>query len=149
MRTSNLSFIFLSSWRSVPKTQSVHEWDLELVSGADLSCNLHYFSSRSRSRGSRAPPWAENRPKTRDRIYHFILPKVFPVAACIPLPLDHLRQNPPTAWCHTACGGSASWYYGSDTTLTRAPFRQGPVDSSAELKAPRKLLRIRPEIFDL
>ncbi len=67
--------------RSVPKTQSAHEWDLELVSGAELWCNLHYFSSQSRSRGSRGPPWAprgRNRQKTRGRIYHFILPKVCP-----------------------------------------------------------------------
>ncbi len=42
--------------RSVPKTQSAHEWDLELVSGSDLWCNLHYFSSRCRSRGSPKGP---------------------------------------------------------------------------------------------
>ncbi len=36
----HLSFIFL---RSVPKTQSAHEWDLELVSGSDFWCNLHYL----------------------------------------------------------------------------------------------------------
>ncbi len=48
-------FIFL---RPAPKTQSTHEGALELVSGADLWCNLHSFSSRSRSQGSRGPPWA-------------------------------------------------------------------------------------------
>jgi hypothetical protein len=48
-------FIFL---RSAPEPQSAHEWDLELVSGANCWCNLHYFSSRGRSRGSRGPPWA-------------------------------------------------------------------------------------------
>ena len=41
-----------------PKTQSAHERDLELVSGADFWRNLHYFSSRGRSRGSRGPPRA-------------------------------------------------------------------------------------------
>ncbi len=43
-----------------------------MVSGADLWCNLHYVSSRGRSRR------AENRPKTRGRIYHSISPKVRP-----------------------------------------------------------------------
>ena len=33
-------FIFL---RSVPKTQSAHEWDLELVSGAEIWSELRYF----------------------------------------------------------------------------------------------------------
>ncbi len=49
--------IFIFS-RSVPKTQSTHEWDLDLVSGSDFLCNLHHFSSRGRSRGSRSPPGA-------------------------------------------------------------------------------------------
>ncbi len=44
--------------RSVTKTQSAHEWDLQLVSGADFWCNLHHFSSRGLARGSRGPPWA-------------------------------------------------------------------------------------------
>ncbi len=44
--------------RSVPKTQSAYEWALELVSGADFWCNLHYLSSPGRSRGARGPPWA-------------------------------------------------------------------------------------------
>ena len=48
-------FIFL---RSVPTSPSAHDWDLALVSGADFWRNLHYFSSRGRSRGSRGPPWA-------------------------------------------------------------------------------------------
>ncbi len=48
-------FIFL---RSVPKTQSATEWDLDLVSGADFWRNLRSFSSRGRSRGSRGPPCA-------------------------------------------------------------------------------------------
>ncbi len=56
-RASNLTFIFIFV-RSVPKTQSAHEWDLELVSGAEFWCNLHCCSSRGRSRGSRGPPWA-------------------------------------------------------------------------------------------
>ncbi len=66
-------FIFL------PKTQSTNEWDLELVSGFDFWCNLYYFWSRGRFRGSRGLPWAENRPKTRGRLYQFILPEVCPV----------------------------------------------------------------------
>ncbi len=44
--------------RPAPKTRSTHEWDLELVSGADFWRNLHYSSSRSPSQGSRGPPWA-------------------------------------------------------------------------------------------
>jgi hypothetical protein len=42
--------------RSVPKTQSANEWDLELVSGADVRCSLHSVSNRGRSRGARGPP---------------------------------------------------------------------------------------------
>ena len=48
------------------------------ISGADFWRNLHYFSSRGRSRISRGPQGVENRPKTRGTIYHFILPKVCP-----------------------------------------------------------------------
>ena len=44
--------------RSVPKTQSALEGDLDLVSGADFWGNQRYFLSRGRSRGSRGPPWA-------------------------------------------------------------------------------------------
>ncbi len=44
--------------RSVPKTQSAHEWDLEVVSGADCWCNLDHFSRRGRSWGSRGPLWS-------------------------------------------------------------------------------------------
>ncbi len=64
------------------KPQSARGLDSELVSGAELCCNLRYFSSRGRSRGSRAPPWAPRGRKSaenRGRIYHFILPKVCPV----------------------------------------------------------------------
>ncbi len=35
-------YIFKFS-RSAPKTQSAREWDLELVSGPDVWCNVHYF----------------------------------------------------------------------------------------------------------
>ncbi len=69
-------FVFL---RSVPKAQSAHQWDLELVSGSDVWRNLHYFSRRGRSRGSRGPPGApEGRKsaKKRSQIYHVILPQV-------------------------------------------------------------------------
>ncbi len=41
-----------------PKSSSTHDLDFELVSGAAVWCNLHYFSSRGRSRSSRGPPWA-------------------------------------------------------------------------------------------
>jgi hypothetical protein len=71
---------------------------------ADLWCYLHYFSSRSRSRGSWGPslaPGAENRPKTRARIYHFILYKVCPAGVPRPkrgrsyrLAADDLRLRP-------------------------------------------------------
>ena len=69
--------------RTAKNTRSAHEWDLELVSGADLFSNLHYCSSRGRSRGSRAlrsrrPQGPENQTKTRGRIYHFIFPQVCP-----------------------------------------------------------------------
>jgi hypothetical protein len=76
------------SLRSAPKTQGACEWDLELVSWADFWCNLHYFSSRGRSRGSRGPPWTPRggkSAKSRGRIYHFILPKVCPD----PTGIDH------------------------------------------------------------
>ncbi len=46
--------------RSVPKTQSPQQWDLELVSGADFWSNLLYFSSRIPSQGFRGPPSAKN-----------------------------------------------------------------------------------------
>ncbi len=52
--------------RPTPKAQSTHERALDLASGADFECNLHYFPNRMRSRGFRGPPWprrAENRPK--------------------------------------------------------------------------------------
>jgi hypothetical protein len=80
----HLSFYIL---RSVPKTQSAHEWDLELVYGADFGRNLHYFSSRGRSRGSRGPgpkgPKTGQKPGARfiilsslrsAQIYHFVRP---------------------------------------------------------------------------
>ncbi len=38
--------LFILSW-STPKTQSAHEWALELGSGADFACNLHYSSNRT------------------------------------------------------------------------------------------------------
>ncbi len=47
-----------------------------MVSGVDCWRNLRYLSSRTPAQGSRDPQWAqepENRPKTRARIYHFIL----------------------------------------------------------------------------
>ncbi len=66
---------------SDPKTQSVNEWDLELLSGADFWCNLHHFSSRDRSRGTRGPQGAENRPKNPGPDLSFILPKVCPTAS--------------------------------------------------------------------
>ncbi len=39
---------------------------LELASGADFWCNLHCFSSRGRSRGSRGPPWAPGSRKSNE-----------------------------------------------------------------------------------
>ncbi len=57
-------FIFL---RSAPQTQIAHEWDLELVSGAEFWLNLHCFSSRGRSRGSRGLPWAPSGRKSANK----------------------------------------------------------------------------------
>ncbi len=63
-------FIFL---RSVPKAQSAHERDLELVSGADLWCNLSSFSSRGRSQGSRGPTWAPRGRRQKSGVGFIIL----------------------------------------------------------------------------
>ncbi len=70
--------------RSVPKTQSAHEWDLALVSGPDFWCNLHYFSSRGRSRSSRSPrgaPEGRTSAKNPGPDLSFILPKVCPAVS--------------------------------------------------------------------
>ncbi len=40
------------------RIQSCNEMALELVSGADFRCDLHYVPSRSPSKGSRGPPRA-------------------------------------------------------------------------------------------
>ena len=45
------------------KLTSAREWDLELVSGADLLCNMHYVASRDWSRNCLGPPWAPMGPK--------------------------------------------------------------------------------------
>ncbi len=52
-------------------TQRIHEYGLELASGAVCLCNLHYF--RTVPKGSKG---VENRPENPGRSYHFILPKV-------------------------------------------------------------------------
>jgi hypothetical protein len=86
-------YLFIFS-RSVRKTKSAQEWDLEWVSGTVVWRNPHYSSSRGRSRAPgarRGPQGAENRPKTRGRIYDFIFPQVFPglcSCALILLPED-------------------------------------------------------------
>ncbi len=41
-------YLFIFLW-SDPKTQSTHEWDLELVSGSEFWYNLRYFSNRKRT----------------------------------------------------------------------------------------------------
>ena len=39
----------------LPESQRAHEWASDLVSRADLVCNLHHFSNRIRARGCRGP----------------------------------------------------------------------------------------------
>ncbi len=68
---------------SVPKTQRTHEWDVELFSGLIFGATWTLFKAGAvpgAPGARRGPQGAENRPKTRGRIYHFILPKVFPAS---------------------------------------------------------------------
>ncbi len=63
--------------QSVPKTQSAHKRDLELVSGGDFWCTISLAGAVPGAPGDRrAPRGAENWPKPQGRIYNFILPKV-------------------------------------------------------------------------
>ncbi len=69
-------FIFL---RSVPETQSAHEWDLKLVSGAIVWRNLHYFCEPGPFPGlpgaCRGPQGPKIGRKNRGRIYHLSSPR--------------------------------------------------------------------------
>ncbi len=74
----NSSFILS---RSVPKTQSAHEWAFELVSGSDFGRNLHFFEPEPFPDAlgvRRGPQRAENLPKNKGRIYNLTLPEVCP-----------------------------------------------------------------------
>ncbi len=80
-RRPALSFIFVICFQSfygrLTKSQGAHEWASDMVSGADVLCNLHCFSNRIRSRGLDGPPWrrmAENRPKHPGQDLSFYLP---------------------------------------------------------------------------
>jgi hypothetical protein len=126
--------IFIFS-RSVPKTQSAHEWAPGLVSGARAGARPRAPGARRGSQG------AENRPKNRGRIYHVILPQVCPERSGSP----SCRHEPRTPRPHGP--RRAKLRRSARTSARRAVTgprrRQGPKPTGA---LPRAFQR-DPEVF--
>ncbi len=99
-----LSLCGRSQKHKVP-TNWTYNWSPGLIFGA--TCTLFRAGAMPGAPGvRRGPQGAENRPKTRGRIYNFILPKVCPVVGCRPLPG---LTSPQGSWDRPGKGPNSMW----------------------------------------